>query len=298
MPGELRIEGCPATEPMGAAFKRRTCVHFYNREDRLKPDTGKKVPKTGPKGTSGSKGRPFSSMPEKPGNTMVMATIASVVVAALFRVDVVSPLLFAAAVFPFFYGAMRRNDHRSGVALVFRWAVTLFVSILVVGVFIPDRLGAALPLSEEAVRTLEIWIRKQGTSPPGDLGYLLWGMFAFLVASLVSGGLLGFIIGAVAIGGAAYGALFVCRNGLNILQIGLVAVPIWQLCAFVAGAFLLVPMSVFVFERFFHIEKRAEDWEKLRHYMYVGAGFFGLSVALRYIAAGVWRALLERWTVL
>ena len=264
----------------------------------MKPDSEKNSPRTGPKETGGSGGGLLPSTPEKPGNTMVIATFASVVVAVVFGIGLISPLLFAAAVFPFFYGAMRRNDHRSGVSLVFRWAVALFVSLLAVGVFVPDRLGAALPLSGEAVRAVEMWVRDQGTSPPADMRYLLWGMAAFLVASVISGGLLGFIIGAVALGGAAYAALFVCRHGLNILQIGLVAVPVWQLSIFIAGAFLVVPTSVFVFEKFFHIDKRTEDWARLRRYMYAGAGFFALSVALRYVAAGVWRTLLEKWTVL
>jgi hypothetical protein len=181
--------------------------------------------------------------------------------------------------------------------LVFRWAVTLFLSLLALGVFLPGRLGAALPMSGEAVRAMEMWIQTQGASPPADVKYLLWGMFAFLVASVASGGLLGFIIAGVALGGAACAALFVCRHGFNIFQIGLVAIPIWQLALFIAGAFLLVPMSAFVFERFFHIEKRVEDWERLRRYMYIGAGLFALSVALRYAAAGLWRTLLEKWTV-
>jgi hypothetical protein len=247
---------------------------------------------------SGSGVRRLATAPEKPGNTIIVATFASVVVAVLLGVGVISPLLFAAAVFPFFYGAMRRNDHRSGVALVFRWAAALFVSLLIVGVFIPNRLGVAIPLSAEAVRIVETWIQTQGASPPADVKYLLWGMLAFLVASVISGGLLGFIVLGVALGGAACAALFICRHGLNIFQIGLVAIPVWQLSLFVAGAFLVVPLSVFVFEKFFHIDKRADDWALLRRYMYVGAGFFALSVALRYAAAGVWRILLEKWTVL
>jgi hypothetical protein len=229
---------------------------------------------------------------------MVLATVASVVLAVLIQVGALSPLLFTAAVFPFFYRSLRRSDHRFGVSLVFRWGVALFFSLLIVGVFLPDRLGAALPLSGDAVRTVESWIREARTAPPADTGYLLWGMLAFLVASVLSGGLLGFILGAVAVGAAAYCALFVFRHGLNLFQIGFVAVPVWQLCLFVAGAFLLVPASVIVFERFFHIEKRTEDWERLRQYMYLGAGFFAMSIVLRYLTAGAWRALIERWTVL
>jgi hypothetical protein len=228
---------------------------------------------------------------------MVSLTIASVIVAVLIRVGVLSPLLFSAAVFPFFYGTLRRNDHGMGVALVFRWAIALFATLLVVGVFLPDRLGAALPLSRTSERALEAWIRAEKSSPPADTGYLLWGMLAFLAGSLVSGGLLGFVIGAVAVGGAAYGALFVCRHGLNIIQVVLIGLPVWQLCLFVAGAFLLVPASVFVFERFFHSEKGTEDWARLRQYMYAGGAFFVLSIVLRYTVADAWRSLVERWTV-
>ena len=228
---------------------------------------------------------------------MVLMTIASVIVAVLIRVGVLSPIIFAAAVFPFFYHALRRNDHRMGVFLVFRWMVTLLATLLAIGVFLPDRLGAALPLSDAAVQTIETWLGAPKTPPPADAGYLLWGMLVFLAGSLLSGGLLGFIVGAVALGGAAYGALFVCRHGLNIVQIAFVAFPVWQLSLFIAGAFLLVPASIFVFERFFHIEKRMEDWARLKQYMYAGAGFFVLSILLRYTVAGAWRTLLDRWTV-
>lgn len=253
---------------------------------------------SGQKGDGSPEGRRQTTTEERPGNMMVLATIGSVVIAVALGVGVLSPLLFTAAVFPFFYRALHRGDHRLGVVLVFRWGVALFVSLLVAGVFVPHRLGAALPLSSEAVRAIESWIREPQGSPPADTGYLLWGMLAFLVAAVASGGLIGFIIGAVALGGAAFGALFVFRHGLNLIQIALVALPLWQLSAFVAGALLLVPASVFVFERFFHIERRVEDWQHLRQYMYAGAGFFALSILLRYAAAGAWRSLVERWTVL
>lgn len=259
---------------------------------------GKRPSVNGQLGDRSPEGRRRTREDDRRANTMVLATIGSVVIAVALGVGVLSPLLFSAAVFPFFYRALCRGDHRSAVVLVFRWGVALFLSLLAVGVFVPHRLGAALPLSSEAIRTLESWIREPEASPPADTGYLLWGMLAFLAASVASGGLIGFIIGAGALGGAAFGALFVFRHGLNLLQIALVALPVWQLSAFVAGAFLLVPSSVFVFERFFHIERRMGDWQRLRQYMYAGAGFFALSILLRYAAAGAWRSLVERWTVL
>ncbi len=238
------------------------------------------------------------AMFERYGNTLILMTIGSVLVATILGVSFISPLLFTAAGFPFFYVAITRNDHRAGIVIVFRWAIALFITILVAGVFLPDRLGASLPLSASSAHTIESWIRDPGASPPANLNYILWGMFAFTVASIVSGGLLGFFLGAVAIGGAAYSALHVFRHGFNLIQISLIALPVWQLSLFVAGAFAMVPLSVFVFERFFNVEKQAQEWKLLRSYMYASAGFFVLSIALRYATAGVWRQLVDQWTAL
>ncbi len=264
----------------------------------MRQDVGSHTKKTGSRRPGRREKQRIESLFEGRGNTMVLATISSVVLATLLSVKLISPLLFTLAVFPFFYKAIRHNDYRLSIVLISRWAITLFVTLLAVGVFVPGRLGSSLPFADSAVATLETWLRDPTTSPPANLGYILWGMAAFLVGSVVSGGFLGILVGSVALGGTAYVALFVFRHGINIIQIALVAVPLWQLSLFVTGAFLLAPMSIFMFDRFFHIERRYEEREMLRHYMYIGAGFFVLSILLRYAAAGLWRVLIERWTVL
>ena len=264
----------------------------------MKPDAGKGRKKSETRTTGRVEQRGAPSMFDGQGNMLVLMTIASVLVATILGVGFISPLLFTAAVFPFFYVAITRNDHRSGIVIVFRWSIVLFVTLLIVGIFVPDHLGASLPFSAGAAHTIETWIRDPGASPPANLNYILWGMLAFTIASIASGGLLGFLIGAVALSGAAYAALHVFRHGFNIVLISLIAVPVWQLSLFVAGAFVLVPLSVFVFERFFNVERRTKDWELLRNYMYAGAGFFVLSIVLRYATAGVWRELVSRWTVI
>ncbi|UCH84252.1 MAG: hypothetical protein JSW50_00770 [Candidatus Latescibacterota bacterium] len=235
---------------------------------------------------------------EKRGNMMVLLTIASVVLSTIVGIGVLSPLLHTAAVFPFFYTAMKRRDHRWSVIIVFRWALALFATIVVLGVFVPGRVGTSLPLAEPVVRTIDAWVKVPGSSPPAGLPYLLWGMALFLVGSVVSGGLIGFLVGSVAVGGAAYGALFIFRHGFNIIQVALVAVPLWQLSLFVAGGFILVPASQIAYERFLNVERDPNDWPLLRNCMYIGAGFFVLSLVFRYATAGPWRSLLERWTVL
>jgi hypothetical protein len=235
---------------------------------------------------------------EQHGNTMVLLTIASVIIATIFGVGLLSPFLYTAAVFPFFYTAMKKREHRWSVILVFRWAVTLFATIVVLGVFVPGRMGASIPLADNVVGTIIAWITISGSAPPADLSYLLWGMALFLVGSVVTGGLIGFLVGSVAIGGAAFGALFIFRHGFNILQVALVAVPLWQLSLFVAGGFILVPASQIAFERFLNVEKDPDDWPLLRNCMYMGAGFLLLSLIFRYATASPFRSLLEQWTVI
>jgi hypothetical protein len=257
----------------------------------------KRPARAAPESDAGTAGRRRPTGGDRSGNTMVLATIASVAAATAIGAAVLSPFLFTAAVFPFYYRALLRSDHRAGIVLVFRWGFALFVSLVVVGAFLPDRLGAALPFSSDAVGTIAAWIRDPQAPPPADIDYILWGMLAFLAASAASGGLAGFVVAAAAIGAAAFGAVFVFRHGLNLIQIALVALPVWQLSSFIAAAFFLVPASVLVFAKFFRVEVRIEEWQRLRRYMYAGAGFLALGILLRYATAGVWRSLIERWTI-
>jgi hypothetical protein len=260
---------------------------------------GAPLKKTAPTGEKRPRHRSkLATLLEQRGNTVVLMTIASVIVATLIGVGPVSPILHTAAVFPFFYTAMKKRDHRWSVVIAFRWALALFATIVVVGVFAPGRVGSSIPLSANVVGAIDAWVKVPGSAPPADLSYLLWGTIFFLIGSVISGGFVGFLAGSIAIGGAAFGALYIFRHGFNILQVALVVVPLWQLSLFVAGGFLLVPVSQFAYERFLNVERDTDDWPLLRNCMYIGAGFFLLSLIFRYVTAGPWRALLERWTVL
>ena len=46
------------------------------------------------------------------------------------------------------------------------------------------------------------------------------------------------------------------------------------------------------------VEKEPDDWPLLRNCMYLGAGFFVLSLIFRYATVNPLRSLIERWTVL
>jgi hypothetical protein len=250
-----------------------------------------------PKSRARQKGRDHPSRLDNTGNVMVLLTIASVVISAIMRVAWLTPILHVAAVFPFYYSAMKQHRHRWSLALAVRWAAALFVTTIALGVFVPERTEASLLLSARTIAGFENWLTASQAAPPADYSYILWGLAAFLVGSLISGGLVGFLIGSATLAGAASGALFLFEHGRNIVQITLVVVPPWQWSTFACGALLVVPTSLPFFERFLKIERVAESKQVLRIYMYLGATFFVLSLLLRLVTAGAWRSLLQRWTI-
>lgn len=229
---------------------------------------------------------------------MALATIGSVLLSTVIAVKFLSPIIQSLAVAPFYYSAMRRRMYHTASALVVRWAIVLFVSMMVIGVFVPSRFGRSVAFGRETAGAVEAWVTAGSQSPPADLPYLLWGGVAFIVASLASGGLLGLVGGATALGAAVYGALFLFKNGDNVIQVALIAVPVWQWCFFGACAALLVPMGTIVTQRLHRNESLEEDRGALRRYMYYGGGLFLVSLLLRLSVAGWWLALATRWTTL
>lgn len=240
---------------------------------------------------------PITTMLENAGNAMVLLAMGGVVIATVLKVAWLTPIIHAASVFPFFYPAMKEYRYRWALILVIRWAAAIFFTTIVLGVFVPARMDASLPLSARTIDALQGWLAGSG-SPPVDYAYILWGLAAFLVGSVISGGLAGFLVGSVAIGAAASGALFLFEHGNNVLQIALVALPIWQWSLFACGTLLLVPTARLFFDRFLRTERVSEDKQILRAYMFIGSGCFVLSLLLRLSLGGVVRDVILRWTIL
>jgi hypothetical protein len=231
------------------------------------------------------------------GNVMVLLTIASVLVSTLVGVPWITPILHVGAVFPFYFRAMKQHRHRSSLALIARWAAAAFMTTMLLGAFVPGKVEESLLFSSASARVVESWLTSQG-SPPANYPYLLWGLVAFLAGTVVSGGLAGFLMGSVAIGAAASGALFVFAHGNNVFQMMIVAIPPWQWSAFGCAAFLMVPAARPFFDRFVQTERVAEEKRVMVVFMYAGASCFLLSIILRWATAGALHDLVRRWTIL
>jgi hypothetical protein len=229
---------------------------------------------------------------------MVVAAIASVILSTAIAFKPITPILHASAVIPFYYLAMVRNDFKWSAMLVGRWAVAVYLTILIIGVFVPERVARSLPAAIGTAEAVEAWINHPASAPPADFLYLVVGIMAFAVVCAASGGVLGFIPGSIAIGSAAYGALFLFRHGQNVVQISLVAVPLWHLSFLLSGIALLVPMGYPLFKRRFHLATEPEGKRILRILLVSGVGLFLLSLLLRLTTASAWRSILDRWTLL
>ncbi len=238
----------------------------------------------------------LAAVTEDGGNTMVLMTIASVFLSTIVAVKFLSPLFHTLAILPFFYATMREHSHQRSLTLVIRWALALLVTTIAIGAFVPGRVVESLPFAERTALAIEGWLIHDA-APPASYGYILWGTAVFVVATGASGGILAFILGSIALTGAASGALFLFENGVNIVQVAVIAIPIWQWSLFAACASLLVPAALPVFEFLFKAERVMEERRILLNYIYVGAGLFLLAVLLRLATADIWRQAVLRWTI-
>jgi hypothetical protein len=258
----------------------------------IKPadSAGKDVHPLSKSARSGGEGN--SPLLENAQSRLLLATVGSVVLSVILGVRFISPLLYAAAILPFYYAAMRRHLHHLSVALIFRWALTLLCSVIIVGVFVPARMASSIGSTGTVMQQ---WIT-DGGHPAAGFRYLLWGTVAFLAGTAVSGGVLGLIIGAIALAGAAANALFLFEHGTNVISISATAVPPWQWCIFISAGLLLVPTALPLFDRLLKPEREAESKEPLRTFMIAGGVGFLLSLVLRFAAADLWQLLLRRFT--
>jgi len=247
-------------------------------------------------GPSKTEETPVSSPATSADNLVVGASILGVLLSILIAVKFITPIFLTAAIVPFFLQAMRKGLHRRAAILTARWAITVFICVVITGGFVTSRAEKTFPYAKQSVHDIQDWIAGTNDVPPADFKLLLAGGLAFTAAALVSGGVLGFILASLLIGGSACGSAYMFQQGDNIFHILVIAVQPWLLCLFAAGIFLIIPAAYPTLHRFLHKTAPA-DKKGLLRFVYAGAGLFILSILLRLTTMEAWRALTERWTV-
>ncbi len=228
---------------------------------------------------------------------VVGAGSLSIVLSILFVLKPLTPILIAASVFPSFYSAMKKCLFRKALGLVVRWAVTIFLVSMIAGGFNPVRTEKSIPLAKQSVEIIHSWITEKDGAPPANYDYLIGGALVFTAATVISGGAVGFIVGALALASSGYAASYLFRQGDNIFHVLLIAMPPWHLSLFVACILLAVPAAFLFYNRFFKTEE-SHDRRNILFYTYIGSGLLLLSLVFRVAMAGIWKGFAESWTVL
>jgi hypothetical protein len=247
-----------------------------------------------PAGTKKESIRPKA--PNGPGNLVVGLTIIATMLAVLIAMEFLTPVLLAAPVIPFFYRCMKNGDRRTAFGLALRWGLTVFITVALIGGFNSERTEKAVPLSDQYQTAVQKWIAMSDVPPPGDYTQLAGALLIFAAAVLFSGGLGGFVVGALGLASLAYGAAYLFQNGDNIFHVLIIAVPLWLSCLVVACLFLLVPLAEPFYQRLVG-ERDSSGGPDLRRYVFLGLGFVLAGILLRLTLSGLWLELTQRWTI-
>lgn len=228
------------------------------------------------------------------GNRIIVSTMCSVLLSVALAVSVLTPVLIAAALAPFFYAAMKRGDLRNAFNFAYRWGVFLYVCVCVLAVFLPDRTAESFPLAGRCIGAVAAWVSGAETSVPFGPVPLAVGIAGIALVSLLSGGMGAIVIGAGVLGCAACTFAFLVRHGENILQMAAIGNLPWIIAFCAAGLFLLIPTALPFYRKLLGSPPAARY---ARTYAIIGASLALAGIACALLFGGAWQQLLHNYTV-
>jgi hypothetical protein len=180
--------------------------------------------------------------------------------------------------------------------LTIRWAIVLFVTTLLVAVFVPDRIPSSVLFGRGVESTVGQWLAGEG-EPVWGLAWLAITPVALALFTLASGGILGVMILSIFIANSAVSAAMIYATGVNLFLSTLIALSPWQ-WAFLAGAVMLVPpLSTLSLARVFRRELTSADVKNTRQQVIRAAMLFALALVLRIALSSIYSNLAARWNV-
>jgi hypothetical protein len=221
---------------------------------------------------------------------------AAVVLSVMVSFQPLSPFLVAApAVWP-----LRRRivagQPESATGGLIRWAVSVFLSILVCAVFVKDRVLSSFPFAGAAADLAERMLAGESVAPAGFL-YIVAGLAGFVALSAVSLGIGACMLASVAIGAAAGVTIVLYVHGTNLLLITLVALPPWQWLMFAAAVLLFAPAAGTGARLIYRKQTETADGNRVKRQLYTAGALVLISVLVRTVLAGPWISLVRMWTV-
>ncbi|MBI4720160.1 MAG: hypothetical protein HY770_02815 [Chitinivibrionia bacterium] len=252
---------------------------------------------TGDKPSAGFAAKPPPSPPAGQGAWIIIASVAAVVLSVAMEASFMTPFLTGAALGPFFYGAMRKNDLRSALSLTARWAVSVFIASCIVCLYLPERTAGSIPFADTMIRAVTEWLSGTSHGAPFGPAMILGGVLVFAVLSLLSGGMAAILAGGGAVSGAACVFSHLMRHGENIVQVTLVGMPPWIIAFAFSVLFIMVPAARPFYRRIHRGASGDPETTAWRTYAIIGAAFGFAGVILHLALGGAWNTVLNACTV-
>jgi hypothetical protein len=232
----------------------------------------------------------------KENGRLIGLTVLGTVLSVAIAFPPLSPLIVTAPVIQPLRRRVRAGERAAVSAAFWRWALTVFLTVLVSTAFVRDRVFSSFPFASQAAVAMEQAIAGAGSAPVG-ITHIVVGMVAFLGLATASLGIAACVLMAVALGTAAAAAAVLFTHGNNVLLISLVACPPWLWAAFAAATIGFAPAVAAGGIKWFRVGADMVDYEWLKRRAVIAGGLFLLAVLLRLIAAGPYLSLIRLWTV-
>jgi hypothetical protein len=233
----------------------------------------------------------------KENGRLIGITMLGVVLSLVFAVPPLSPIFTTLPVVRPLLRRVRAGERAAATGAFWRWALTVFLTTLVSGAFVRQRMLSSFPFADQAARAMEQVLAGSGGAAPAGLAEIIVGLAAFLLLSAASLGIAGCVLMSVALGAAAGAAVVLFTHGNNVLLIALVACPPWLWALLAAAVLSFVPALTFGGSRWFGIVASMMDRDWLRRRAIMSGGLFLLAILLRIVLTGPYLALVRLWTV-
>lgn len=205
----------------------------------------------------------------------------------------VLPILATAAVYPVMAYLVMRGRVAAAVTATLLWVLTLSISIITLSALDPES-AAAIVINGPAYRDEMFRFIREGYGRESDPALYvpqhLLHLAAFVVLTVVSGGLLGILLGAVLVGYMSFYVGALAAAGGAPLTACLLGWPPWAVLRVIAFVILGVALSRPVLLAVSRRQVAFAGWRS----MYLAAGLLLLSdVLLKGLLAPAWAVLLR-----
>ncbi len=230
-------------------------------------------------------------------NRIVGTSILAVVFSLAVSVAPLSPLVTTAAIVRPLLRRVRSGESNAVTGALWRWALTVFLTILVSAAFVRDRVLDSFPFAATAARTVEAAIAGS-TDAPFGVAIILSGFTAFLVLTAASFGIAGCVAMSIALGTAAAGAAVLYTHGNNVVLVTLIALPPWLWALIAAAIVSFLPAVTAGSRRLYGNTALEFNAARFKRTALIAAGLVAAALLARLLLAGPYLALVRQWTVL